>query len=177
MNSPPVFQSWKNSIVGEEFLDHCAMVYLDDCLIFSRTKAQHEKDVRAILHKFREAKVIANAKKCEFFKTELEFVGHQVTVNGVLPSKSKVKAIQDWPVPTNVQEVRQFVGLGSHYRRFIRDFAALAALLTDLTKGTGAKKRAITWTPECQQAFDEIKARMTAAPALKPPNPDAPYTG
>ena len=175
MNSPPVFQSWMNSIVGDEFLDRCAMVYLDDCLIFSRTKEQHAKDVHAILTKFREAKVIANAKKCEFFKTELEFVGHQVTADGILPAKSKVKAIQDWPVPTNVQEVRQFVGLGSHYRRFIRDFAALAAPLTDLTRGTGAKKRAIKWTPDCQTAFEEIKARMTAAPILQPPNPDAPY--
>ena len=175
MNSPPVFQSWMNSIVGAEYLDRCAMVYLDDCLVFSKTKEQHEKDVRAILEKFRAAKVIANAKKCEFFKTELEFVGHQVTANGVLPSKSKVKAIQDWPVPTNVQEVRQFIGLGSHYRRFVRDFAAIAAPLTDLTKGTGAKKRAISWSAACQQAFEEIKARMTAAPVLKPPNPDAPY--
>ena len=105
----------------------------------------------------------------------MEFVGFQVSARGILPSKKKVQAIQDWPVPTNVQEVRQFVGLASHYRRFIKGFASLAAPLTELTKGTGVKKRAIAWTDDCQVAFDKLKNRMTAAPILVPPNPDAPY--
>lgn len=99
----------------------------------------------------------ANLKKCDFNKHELEFVGFCVSAKGILPSASKVKAIQEWPVPTNVQEVRQFVRLSSYYRQFIRDFSTVAAPLTDLMKGTGAKRRPVTWNPRCQEAFDMIK--------------------
>ena len=82
-----------NSIVGADCLDRFAMVYLDDCLIFSKTKKQHAKDVQTILEKFHKAKVIANEKKCELLKTELKFVGHLVMAEGILPTRSKVKAI------------------------------------------------------------------------------------
>ena len=174
MNAPPVFQKTMNAVLGD-CVDKFAMVYLDDILIYSKTKEDHHQHLRCVLERLREAKLIANLKKCDLFKTELEFVGFQVSAHGILPSKKKVQAIQDWPVPSNVQEVRQFVGLASHYRRFIKGFASLAAPLTELTKGTGAKKRAIAWTNDCQVAFEKLKNRMTAAPILVPPNPDVPY--
>ncbi|KAJ8651383.1 hypothetical protein O0I10_013089, partial [Lichtheimia ornata] len=163
-----------NSILGD-FLDKFALVYLDDILIFSRTKEDHLKHVRMVLDRLRAHKLYANLKKCEFNKTELEFVGFQVSAQGILPSKSKVKAIQEWPIPTNVQEVRQFIGLASHYRRFIRGFSTIAAPLTDLTKGSGSKTRLIEWTPECQSAFEEIQSRMIQAPTLVPPNAARPF--
>lgn len=173
-NSPALFQSTMNRVL-HDFLDDFVMVYLDDILIYSKNKADHEVHVRKVLQRLREEELIANIRKCEFFKTELEFLGFRVSGAGILPSSSKVKAIQEWPVPTNVQEVRQFVGLGSHYRRFIRDFAALAAPLTDQTKGKGYKKRNIEWSEECQRAFDEIKSRLSQAPILVPPDPYKPY--
>ena len=173
-NSPSVFQKWMNKVLGD-YLDTFAMVYLDDILIMSKTREEHERHVRKVLNRFQEHQIIANKKKCEFFKTELEFVGYNVTAAGILPSKKKVQAIQDWPVCKNVQEVRQFIGLASHYRRWIRGFSSLSSVLTDLTKGTGIKKRSITWTPECQAAFEEIKARLCDAPVLIAPNPEKPY--
>lgn len=173
-NAPPTFQKMMNSILGD-FLDKFALVYLDDILIFSRTKEDHLKHVRMVLDRLRAHKLYANLKKCEFNKTELEFVGFQVSAQGILPSKSKVKAIQEWPIPTNVQEVRQFIGLASHYRRFIRGFSTIAAPLTDLTKGSGSKTRLIEWTPECQSAFEEIQSRMIQAPTLVPPNAARPF--
>ncbi|KAG2213622.1 hypothetical protein INT45_010121 [Circinella minor] len=173
-NSPSVFQKWMNKVLGD-CLDTFAMVYLDDILIMSKTREEHERHVREVLNRFQEHQIIANKKKCEFFKTELEFVGYKVTAAGILPSKKKVQAIQNWPVCKNVQEVRQFIGLASHYRRWIRGFSSLSSVLTDLTKGTGIKKRSITWTPECQAAFEEIKARLCDAPVLIAPNPEKPY--
>lgn len=158
-NSPPTFQRLMNSVLGG-CLDKLALVYLDDILIFSKTFEEHQQHVRQVLERLRTAKLYANLKKCEFSKTSLEFVGYRVSAEGILPAESKVKAVQEWPQPTNVQEVRQFIGLGSHYRRFIRDFSSIAAPLTDLTKGTGAKRRSIVWTPDCQRAFEEIKSRM-----------------
>ncbi|KAG2216411.1 hypothetical protein INT45_009908 [Circinella minor] len=151
------------------------MVYLNDILIMSPTHEDHERHVREVLRRFQENKIIANKKKCEFFKTELDFVGYHVTAAGILPSKKKVKAIQDWPICKNVQEVRQFIGLASHFRQWIRGFSLLSSVLTDLTKGTGIKKRSIAWTPECQATFDEIKTRLCDAPILVAPNPEEPY--
>jgi hypothetical protein len=173
-NSPPTFQALMNSVLGDA-LDQHALVYLDDVLIFSKTAEEHERHVRDVLRRLEQAQLIVNLKKCHFYRESLEFLGFRVSAEGILPSSEKVRAVQDWPVPKNVQEVRQFVGLASHYRRFIRDFGGLAAPLTDLTKGVGAKTRPVTWTPACQEAFDQIKSRMTEAPILQHPNPDRPF--
>lgn len=173
-NSPALFQSTMNRVLND-YLDDFVMVYLDDILIYSKSKEEHEVHVRKVLQRLRDEQLIANLKKCDFYKTELEFLGFQVSAGGYKPSRTKVKAIQDWPTPTNVHEVRQFIGLGSHYRRFIRNFASIASPLTDLTKGSGTKTRAITWTEECQKAFDEIKSRIMQAPILASPDPHKPF--
>lgn len=173
-NAPPTFQRLMNSILGE-YLDKCVLVYLDDILVFSRTQEDHIKHVRQLLECLRKAQLYANLKKCEFNKQELEFVGFHVSDQGILPSKSKVAAVQSWPVPTNVQEVRQFLGLASHYRRFIKNFANIAAPLTDLTHGNGHKRRSIEWSNRCQEAFDRIKTCMSSAPILVAPDPDKPF--
>lgn len=164
-----------NDTLGD-CIDKFALVYLDDILIYSTTKEQHEQHVRHVLNRLRQAQLIANLSKCEFFKTELEFVGFNISARGILPSARKVQAIQEWPTPSTVQEVRQFVGLGSYYRRFIKDFSSISAPLTDLTKGTGAKTRKIQWMPTCQAAFQLIKDKTSHAPVLAPPDPDKPFT-
>ena len=125
------------------------MVYLNNILIYSNLYEDYEKHVHQVLDRLRNAKLVANVKKTELFKTELEFVGFHISAGGILPLKSKVKAIQDWPIPANVQMVHQFIGLCSHYHCFIRGFSSIMACLTDLTKGTGVKKRSIVWTQEC----------------------------
>ena len=94
----------------------------------------------------------------------------RVSAKGILPSKIKVKAVQEWPRPKNVQEVRQFVGLASHYRRFLKNFSAVAAFLTELTKGTGPKRREITWSSKCQAAFEALKEMVINAPVLQAPD-------
>ena len=132
-------------------------MYLDDILIYSQTKEEHTKHVRHVLNQLKDAKLIANFKKCEFGKRELIFVGFKITPEGILPSPNKVDAVKNWPVLKNFQEVRQFMGLAQHYRRFIPGFASIASPLTDLTRGTGPKKRSIVWSNECQVAFDRIK--------------------
>ncbi|CEG84711.1 hypothetical protein RMATCC62417_18472 [Rhizopus microsporus] len=168
-NSPPTFQKMMNQVL-QDYVDKFVLVYLDDILIFSKTEEEHRKHLRLVLEKLRENKLYANPKKCTFNKSEVEFLGYRVSAKGVLPSASKVKAIQEWPRPSNVQEVRQFVGLCSHYRRFIPGFSTVATPLTDLTKGTGAKKRPIQWSKDCQMAFDKLKQLMSSAPVLQAPD-------
>ncbi|KAG1393183.1 hypothetical protein G6F60_011646 [Rhizopus arrhizus] len=173
-NSPPTFQKMMNAVL-HDFIDKFVLVYLDDILIFSKTQEDHYKHLRLVMQRLRENKLYANPKKCVFNRSEVEFLGYRVSANGTLPSESKVKAVQEWPQPTNVQEVRQFVGLCSHYRRFIPGFSSVAAPLTDLTKGTGAKRRPIQWTDECQAAFDNLKNLMSSAPVLQHPDLDKPF--
>ncbi|KAG0741236.1 hypothetical protein G6F22_005145 [Rhizopus arrhizus] len=173
-NSPPTFQKMMNDVL-RDYVDKFVLVYLDDILIFSKTKDEHEKHLRMVLQRLRENKLYVNPKKCDFNKKAVEFLGYRVSEKGVLPSSSKINAIREWPRPTNVQEVRQFIGLCSHYRRFISGFSTVATPLTDLTKGTGAKKRSIHWTSECELAFKKLKDLMSTAPVLQSPDLTKPF--
>ncbi|EIE84465.1 hypothetical protein RO3G_09175 [Rhizopus delemar RA 99-880] len=174
-NSGPAFQKMMNSILAD-YIDKFVMVYLDDILIFSTgDEEQHKKHVRLVLKKLDEAKLIINKKKCRFNRKELTFLGFNISAEGIKPAPEKVKAVFDWPTPTNVQQVRQFIGLAQHYRRFISGFAGIAAPLTNLTKGSGPKRRAITWTEDCQKSFDLIKRKLSSAPVLMTPDMTKPF--
>ncbi|CDH61294.1 retrotransposon ty3-gypsy subclass [Lichtheimia corymbifera JMRC:FSU:9682] len=163
-----------NRVLGD-CIDHFVLVYLDDILIYSKSMDDHVRHVRVVLDKLREAKLYANMSKCHFGQKEVEFLGFRVSGDGTRPAEGKLAAIQGWKVPTNVQEVRQFIGLAQHYRRFIPCFASIATPLTDLTKGSGPKRRAITWNDACQTSFEMIKAKLMSAPVLQAPDTSKPY--
>lgn len=173
-NSPPVFQAQMNATLGE-CLDQFAMVYLDDILVFSKTQEEHERHLKHVLDRLQQAQFVVNLKKCHLFQRSVSFLGFKVSEAGTAPDDDKVKAITTWPEPTNVQEVRQFVGTVQHFRRYIPNFAHIASPLTDLTKGTGAKHRPIIWTPACQNSFDRLKHLLTVAPVLQAPCMDRPF--
>lgn len=173
-NAPPSFQARMNDVLGD-YIDKFCLVYLDDICIFSRTLEEHKTHLRLILQRLQQYSLIVNLKKCSFMKRELEFLGFLVSHKGILPSKSKIEAIKNWKRPCNVQEVRQFVGLAQHYRRFIPLFASIASPLTDLTKGTGTKRRPVLWTPDCETSFLKIKQLLTSAPVLLLPDMTKPF--
>lgn len=174
-NSGPAFQKMMNGVLSE-YIDKFVMVYLDDILIFTDGDEElHKKHVRLVLEKLNKAKLIINTKKCLFNRKELNFLGFNISAKGILPATKKVKAIMEWPTPTNVQQVRQFMGLAQHYRRFIKDFAGIAAPITELTKGSGAKCRSIQWNENCQRSFDLIKKKMSSAPVLMNPDMNKPF--
>ena len=120
---------------------------------------------------FATSKLYAKESKCEFFKTEVEFLGHMVGRDGVRMMEDKVEAISDWPTPTKVGDVRAFLGTAGYYRKFIQDFSAIAAPLTELTKD--AVK--FEWTAKQQAAFNELKSAMQSAPVLALPDPKLPF--
>ncbi|SAL96876.1 hypothetical protein [Absidia glauca] len=173
-NAPPTFQRLMNRVLGD-YLDRFCLVYLDDILIYSKTKEEHMEHVRLVLECLRRERLYANMKKCTFMQDTVTFVGFEISASGVRPSQDKIKAVCDWPTPTNVQEVRQFLGLASHYRRFVKDFSTMASPLTDLTKGVGPKRRAITWSPSCQKSFDLLKNALLTSPVLVMPRDDYPF--
>jgi hypothetical protein len=145
-----------------EYLDKFIVVFIDDILIFSRAEEEHEVQLRLMLEKLRAHQVYAMFSKCEFWITEVAFLGHIISAGGVSVDPGKVEDVLNWMPPTNVSEIRSFLGLASYYRRFIRDFSEIAKLITRLLE----KSRDFKWTPECQASFQELKKRLTSVPVL-----------
>jgi hypothetical protein len=133
VNASAVFQRAINSILGK-LRHHLAMAYLDDILIPSTTFSMGLSALREVFGLFRQAGMTFRLSKCRFFFGQLQYLGHELRVRGIRPGQAKTIAIRDYPRPTNVHEVRQFIGLTSYFRKFIRGFATLAKPLTTLTK-------------------------------------------
>jgi hypothetical protein len=114
------------------------------------------------LEKLRSNQLYAKFSKCEFWLTEVAFLGHVISTGGVSVDPSKVRDVLNWMPPTNVSEVQSFLGLVGYYRRFIKDFSKVAKPMTKLLE----KNKAFQWTEECQTSFEELKKCLTSAPML-----------
>src|SRR5204863_665226 len=139
-NVPATFQTLMNQILWP-YIDKFVLVYLDDILIYSNSDEEHLEHLRLVFEALRMHKLYAKPSKCTFNQQTVEFCGHLVGQRVTRVLDSKVKAIQEWPQPRNVQEVRQFYGLVNYYRRFIRHFSIIAAPLSDLFKSEDNDKR------------------------------------
>ena len=138
------------------------MVYLDDIVLHSKDAKTHLERLRLLLERLREANLRLKPSKCRLFQTVVSFLGYVVSADGISTEPSKVEAVQLWPQPQRVRDIRSFLGLCSYYRRFVPEFATIAEPLHELTH----KGRAFVWTRDCQMAFDELKRRLTVKPNL-----------
>jgi hypothetical protein len=148
-------------------LDACVIVFLDDILIYSSSRDQHYKDVSAVFDLLQQHKLYVKMSKCEFFKQELVFLGHIVGKGSVKMCPDKLDAIRTWPEPTNIHELRSFLGACSYYRKFIKDFSKVAAVLFDLTKN---ESQQWTWRDEHKMTFNQLKDALIKGPVLQLPN-------
>ena len=156
-------------------LDLFVLVYIDDILIFSRTTKEHERHVKEVLRTLNDVGMVLNLDKCEFFVTEVKFLGHIISPNGIRPNPENIAKVLDWPAPRTITDVRGFNNLANHYSRYVKDFAELALPLTDLQRGSPPKGAPVEWTPECQGAFDRIKKALTSSPVLIHPDMTKPF--
>jgi hypothetical protein len=145
-----------------EYLDRFVVVFIDDILIFSKMMEEHEEHLRLVLEKLRSNQLYAKFSKCEFWLTEVAFLGHDISAGGVSVDPGKVKDVLNWMSPTTVLEIQSFLGLAGYYRRFIKDFSKIAKSMTKLLK----KSKTFEWTKECQASFEELKKRLTSSPVL-----------
>ena len=161
-NGPSSFQQYINDALWEFLNDFC-QAYLDDILIYSRTKREHTRHVRLVLDKLREAGLQVDIKKCEFDVEETVFLGVIVSGSGLRMDPEKVKVIVNWTTPTNLKEVQGFVGFANFYRRFIKDFSKVIRSLVKLTR----KDQPFVWDEACSKSFQELKDRVVSAPILR----------
>ena len=169
-NGPATFQRLMDLTMSGLNYQIC-LVYLDDIILMSATVEEHLERLKLILDRLRSAGLKLKPSKCKLLQKTISFLGHVVSKNGVATDPEKVQAVADWPVPTNVTEVRSFLGLCSYYRRFVRDFACVAGPLHALT-GKYAK---FEWNEECDRSFLELKHRLVSSPILAMPQDEGEY--
>jgi len=160
-----------NDIFRNLIAEGIVVVYLDDILIFTKTKEEHERAVRQVLQVLKENKLFLRPEKCEFCKQRIEYLGLVISENEVSMDPVKVAGVREWPTPENKTDIQAFLGFVNFYRRFIRDFSAKARPLFDLTRS----EQAWTWSGKEQAAFEDLKTVVTTAPVLVSPQESDPF--
>jgi hypothetical protein len=161
--APATFQRFMNDSL-KDYLDIFCTAYLDDILIYSKTRQEHVKHVCLVLDRLKEAGLYANIKKCEFFVSEVKFLGLIVGSEGIRMDPDKVKTITEWRSPTCLTDVQAFIGFANFYRRFIAEFSKIIGPMVNLTK----KGVQFLWNKSCQSAFKRLKQAFVDAPILRP---------
>jgi hypothetical protein len=169
-NAPSQFQRLMDLVLAGLNFEAC-LVYLDDIICFSKTFEQHLQRLGAIFDRLVAANLLLTAQKCSLFQPEVHFLGHVVGRSGIAADPSKIDAVLNWPPPTNLQEVRSFIGLTGYYRRFIAGYADIARPLHMLTE----KGQPFVWNAEQHRAFAELKRRLVSAPILASPRDEGRY--
>ncbi|KAJ9511015.1 hypothetical protein QJQ45_002809 [Haematococcus lacustris] len=170
-NAPATFQRLMNDIFRPH-LDQFVLVYLDDILIYSQSEAEHLEHLRTVLGLLRQHQLYANLSKCAFFLPSMDFLGHIISAAGIHPDPAKIRAMVEWPVPRNLNDLRSFLGSANYYRRHIHHHAHLILPLTNLLKA----ETPWSWGPEQQEAFERVKAALASNPVVRPPDFSRPFT-
>ena len=170
-NAPTAFMDLMNRIY-RPYLDQFVVVFVDDILIYSKGRAEHEQHLQLALQVLRENQLYAKLEKCDFWLQEIQFLGHMVSKEGILVDSAKVEVLMRWERPKSVFEIRSFLGLVGYYRQFIENFSQIACPMTRLTR----KGVNFDWNDKCEESFQELKKRLTTTPVLITPVSGEKYT-
>jgi hypothetical protein len=162
VNSSSTFQRVMNSIL-KDVIGKACHVFIDDIIIYARTFPELVKNMDIVFNLISLAGMSLNSKKCTLFTDSVILLGHRVSNNGIEPDESKIKLIQDWPVPKNKREVRAFLGTASYYRRFVPNFSKIASPLSKLT----SLKVNFNWNKDQDLAFEHLKRVLICYPVLR----------
>ncbi|CAF4244309.1 unnamed protein product, partial [Rotaria magnacalcarata] len=175
MNGPPTFQTTMHNLLGYGRWDY-VMVYLDGILIFSCSFNEHTKHLNEILSILDKANFQVNPDKCCIAVQEIDFLSHTINEQFIKPNGNKITAIIDLPAPKTLKEANEFLGKINRYRKFIPDFARIAAPLHKVTNKTKHRRHEFYWGPDQQHSFDEFKRILTTYPLfLEYPDLSTPF--
>ncbi|UYV66538.1 hypothetical protein LAZ67_4002004, partial [Cordylochernes scorpioides] len=166
-NAPAEFQRLMHTVLGP-LLNKKAFCYLDDVIIPAKDWREMIERLREVLERIRSAKLTLKPSKCEFGKREVELLGHVISTGGLKPGPRKIKAIEEFPEPKNVHDIRRFLGLTNFFRRFVKDFARKAEPLSRLTK----KGSQFEWKEEQRRSFGGLRKDLVEYPVLAHYNPE-----
>ncbi|GJS59171.1 putative reverse transcriptase domain-containing protein [Tanacetum coccineum] len=149
----------------EPYLDKFVIVFIDDILIYSKTKEEHDAHLRLILELLKKEELYAKFSKCDFWLSKVQFLGHVIDSEGIHVDPAKIESIKDWESPKTPTEIRQFLGLAGYYRRFIEGFSKIAKPMTKLTQ----KSVKFNWGEKEETAFQTLNQKLCSAPILALP--------
>ena len=169
-NSPATFQRLMElALSGLQW--HTCLIYLDDIVVFGSNFDEHLQRVQEVLERIRTAGLKLKPEKCQLVQKEVDFLGHLVSAEGLRPNPHNIAKVEQWPVPTNVTDVRRILGLGNYYRRFVKNYSQLVRPLTDLTR----KGASFVWTADCQSSFDALKRALIGSDVMAYPKDTGQY--
>lgn len=170
-NSPATFQTMMDDIFQDLIATGKVVIYMDDILIGTDTLEEHRSIVTEILKRLQDNDLFLKPEKCTFEVQEVDYLGIILGHGKISMDPAKIKGVLDWPTPSNLTDVRAFLGFGNFYRRFIKNFSDKAKPLNDLTR----KDVSWRWTDKEQKAFDELKHAFTTAPVIIQPDSTKPF--
>lgn len=171
VNSPATFERLMENVLRGLQWEEC-LVYVDDIIVMGKSIDQCVDRLEHVFDRLKEAGLTLKPSKCNFFKKSVSFLGHVVSEQGIQCDPVKIEAVQNWPVPQNLTEVRSYLGLCSYYRKFIEHFASIARPLHKLT----SKDVKFAWCQLCQEAFIALKTLLITAPILAYPQREGQFT-
>lgn len=168
--APATFQRAMNDTLAP-LLRRGVLVFFDDILIYSATFEDHLLHLRSVLELLARDQWQLKLSKCSFAQSQLSYLGHLISAQGVATDPSKIQAVAEWSTPGTVKELRSFLGLAGYYRRFVKHFGLIARPLQALLK----KGALFVWTSEHEAAFQALKDALITAPVLALPNFSLPF--
>ena len=165
-NSPTTFQTMMNDLFRDLINQGDTATFIDDILVATDIEEGHDELVEEVLKRLEENDLFVKPEKCKWKVREVEFL--VIRPRGVEMQKEKVEGVLNWPAPRNVKEVQKFLGLANYYRRFIKNFAKIAAPLHILVR----KEQKWKWEKEQEEAFGKLKEVFTTELVLAIPDID-----
>ncbi|GMJ12521.1 hypothetical protein HRI_004921300 [Hibiscus trionum] len=147
------------------YLRKCVLVFFDDILVYSPNLADHANHLRIVLNVLRKNQLFSKESKCFFGQQKVEYLGYVISRDEVSTDSSKIEAMKQWPLPSSLKSLRDFLGLTGYYRKFIKGYGEISKPLTEMLKKDG-----FVWKPEAVAAFERLKEAMCQAPVLALPN-------
>src|SRR3981081_3339038 len=155
-----------NEYFWDYIMEGWVVIYMDDILICAKTREELRERTKKILQRLKEKDLYLKLEKCQFEKTEIDFLGMVISQNHIRMDVAKVTGIKTWKEPQTVKQVQSFLGFCNFYRKFIGHYAEIAKPLTELTR----KDEPFIWNADRQKAFDILKEKFLEEPVLSMPD-------